>query len=208
MNVIYIPWVKAIRMCYRLAEIVMDSGESFDAIVTISRGGLIPARIVSDVLGIEEFYTIRAKFWGTGGKLYEEPLINIHEVLKVKNKKVLVVDEVVDTGATMTKVVRLLNDLGATEVKTAVLHYKVTSSHVPNFYVEKVEKWAWILYPWTIAEALYSLAKQGDGISKEDVIRNALELARRLGIDKESELISTDYLIKSLKLYMRRDGIE
>jgi len=208
MNIIYIPWVKAIRMCYRLAEIVIDSGESFDAIVTISRGGLIPARIVSDVLGIEEFYTIRAKFWGTGGKLYEEPLIDIHEVLKVKNKKVLVIDEVVDTGATMTKVVRLLNDLGATEVKTAVLHYKVTSSHIPNFYVEKVEKWAWILYPWTIAEALYSLSKQSNGLSKENVIRNALELAKKLGIDKESELISTDYLIKSLRLYMRRDGLE
>ncbi len=208
MNIIYIPWTKAIRMCYKLAEIVMDSGESFDAIVTISRGGLIPARIVSDVLGIEEFYTIRAKFWGTGGKLYEEPLIDLHEVLKVKNKKVLVVDEVVDTGATMTKVVRLLNDLGATEVKTAVLHYKITSSHIPSFYVEKVEKWAWILYPWTIAEAIYSLSRQGDGTSKEDIIKNALKLAKELGIDKEDTLIDINYLVKSLKLYMRRDGIE
>lgn len=200
MEVVYIPWSKAIRMCYKLAEVIIDSGEDFDTIVTISRGGLIPARIVSDILGIDELYTIRSKFWGVGGRVAAEPVIKVYEGMEVRGRKVLVVDEVVDTGATMTKVVRLLKDLGASSIKTAVLHYKTTSSYIPDYYVEKVEKWVWIFYPWSLSETLYELAKGADG--GKYLIDKALELMHAFGV--ETELIDLDHLSKSLKLYLRR----
>ncbi len=201
MEVIYLPWSKALRMCYKLAEMVIDSGAEFDVIVTISRGGLVPARIISDVLGIDELYTIRSKFWGIGGRIAPEPIVKMYEGVDVKGKKTLVVDEVVDTGATMSKVVRLLKDLGASEIKTAVLHYKTTSSLVPDYYVEKVEKWVWIFYPWSLSETLYELARSryGDG----HLIDEALKLMHKLKVD--TGLIDAEHLGKSLRLYLRRE---
>jgi hypoxanthine phosphoribosyltransferase len=44
----YIPWSRAIEYCYRLATILLDAGVNPNAIVAVSRGGLVPARIVSD----------------------------------------------------------------------------------------------------------------------------------------------------------------
>lgn len=64
MEVLYLPWSKALSMCYRLAEIILESGENFSTVVTISRGGLVPARIVSDVIGVDDFHVVRSRFWG------------------------------------------------------------------------------------------------------------------------------------------------
>ncbi len=180
----------------------MESGIDFDAIVTISRGGLVPARIVSDVLGIDELFVVRSRFWSVGGRVYAEPRVWVYDGLLVNGKRTLVVDEVVDTGATMSKVVRLVKDLGASEVKTAVLHYKATSSLIPDFYVEKVEKWVWIFYPWSFSETLYGLAKTR-GSSKE-LVKEALKLLNEL---KASETpLSNEALAKSLNLYLKKVG--
>ncbi len=200
MEVIYLPWRKALRMCYALAEAIIDSGREFDAIVTISRGGLIPARIVSDVLGVDEFYTVRSRFWGIGGKVAPEPLVKMYEGVEVKGRDVLVVDEVVDTGATMAKVVRLLEGLGARSIETAVLHYKTTSSFIPNHYVEKVEHWVWIFYPWSFSETLFELSRRKRG----ELIRSAKELLRDLGV--EDVYLDDTHMSESLKLYLRREA--
>jgi hypoxanthine phosphoribosyltransferase len=190
LEVIYIPWSKAIELCYRLASTLLDAGEDPDVIVAVSRGGLIPARIVSDVLGVDELVVLRSKFWGVGGRMYSEPRIERHERLDLAGKSVLVVDEVTDTGATLSKVTRLVRDLGATVVKTAVLHYKATSSFTPDYYVEKLERWAWIFYPWSFSETLYGLARLRGG----DVVTEAFNILKELGA---SELYLDPLKIKS-----------
>lgn len=176
MKVVYIPWSKALEYCYRLASIILDSGLEVDVIVAISRGGLIPARIVSDVLGVDELVVLRSKFWGTGTRIREEPEVSIHEHVDLSNQRVLVVDEVVDTGATMSKVTRLIRDLGAVSVTTAVIHYKAGSAFKPDYYVEKMEEWAWIFYPWSLSETLYALAKERGG----NLAERAMEILREL----------------------------
>jgi len=197
MDVIYISWDKAIKMCYKLAEKVLKSNQGFDVVVAISRGGLIPARIISDILGIDELYTIRSKFWGTGGTIASEPLVKVPQNIDVKNKDVLVVDEVVDTGATMTKTVKIIKNLGARKVKAATLHYKLRSKFIPDFYVEKVKKWVWIFYPWSFSETLFGLAKMR---GYKDVIHGASEIIRELRI--KEVLIDSESLKLSLKAYL------
>ncbi len=199
MRVKYVPWGEALKLCYSLAGRILDSGASFDAIVTISRGGLVPARIISDVLGIEEMYVIRSRFWGVAGRVFEEPQVSIHEPLDVSGKDVLVVDEVVDTGLTMGKVVKLIRGMGARNVKSAVLHYKLTSSLRPDYYVEVVKEWVWIFYPWSFSETLYSLAKREGG----DVLESALRIALRVGA--EVDMLGAEALKLSLMEYVRRD---
>lgn len=195
LRVIYIPWSRAIRMCYKLAELVLESGLEFDALVTISRGGLIPGRVVSDVLNIDEFYTIRAKLWGVYGKLYDKPMVKIYEQIDVLNKRVLVIDEVVDSGLTMINIVNILNQYGAKLVKTGVLHYKLTSIHKPDYYVEEIKEWVWIFYPWSLSETLYGLMIKSSDLSI-DSMNNLIE---KLGV--ESNYIEYKYLVKSIEKY-------
>ncbi|ACL10804.1 phosphoribosyltransferase [Desulfurococcus amylolyticus 1221n] len=189
LRIIYIPWSKAIELCYRLASMILDSGKRYDTVIAVSRGGLIPARIISDVLGVEDLVVLRSKLWGIGGKIRSEPEISIHEPPDFKNRKVLVVDEVVDTGATLTRITRLIRDLGADLVETAVVHYKSTSSFKPDYYVEKIDEWAWIFYPWSFTETLYGLAKARGG----DVYEESLRILREI---KASELYLDPYRIR------------
>jgi len=198
MEILYLPWSRALSMCYRLAEIILDSGESFTTVLTVSRGGLVPARIVSDVIGVDDFHVVRSRFWGVGGRILEEPEISYYGGIELKNKKVLVVDEVVDTGTTMSRIVRLVNSLGAREVKTAVLHYKTSSSFIPDYYVERVEKWVWIYYPWSFSETLFELARQEDS---NNILEKAFEILRKLNA---SELYLDPHRISnSLNAYLR-----
>ena len=94
----------------------------------------------------------------------------------VKDKKVLLVDDLVDTGITMLGVVRHIKAKGATEVRTATLHYKPWSKIKPDYFIEETNKW--IIYSKEIHETILSLSKK---MPKEGVVKE-LEKA---GVPKE-----------------------
>ncbi len=199
MEILYVSWGEAIKLCYELAEKILKSNSDFDAVIAISRGGLIPARIISDTLGLYDLYVINSRLWGIGGMIYSEPIIKIPQTLNVENKRVLIVDEVVDTGKTMRKAMGILKNLGAKEIKTATLHYKTRSIIVPDFYVKKLKKWVWIFYPWSFCETLYSLAKSR---SEDNVFNTALNIIEELKINDVP--ISSEGLRSSLITYVKR----
>jgi len=195
-KIVYLPWSKALELCYRLASLILDEGREYDSIIAVSRGGLIPARIVSNVLGIDDFIVLRSKLWSIGGRIHDEPQVSMHERVNVDGKRVLVVDEVVDTGATLTKITRLLKGLGAVSVETAVLHYKSTSSLKPDYYAERIDEWVWVFYPWSFIETLYGLARMRNG---GDIYEEAFKVLREVNA---TELYLDPYRIRaSLKRY-------
>lgn len=198
MEIRYVSWSRAIALCYRLASLALDSGVDFDAVVAVSRGGLVPARIASDVLAVDELITLRSRLWGTGGMTRSRPEITAHEPINVKGKRVLIVDEVVDTGATMKAVRGLVEDMGASEVMTGVIHYKSTSSFRPDLYAERVKGWAWIFYPWSFSETLYGLASREGG----DVVERAFRLLSE--VDAGEIYVDPLRIRASLERYARR----
>ncbi|MEM2757559.1 MAG: phosphoribosyltransferase [Sulfolobales archaeon] len=135
---------------------VAESSYLPEAIVAVSRGGLVPARIVSDLMNIDEVHSIKASLWGVGGRVSNEVLLYNVE-LPVKNKKVLIVDDVVDSGLTLNKIVGYIREFGPADVRTAVLHIKPSSKYLPNYYVSKLDEWLWIIYPWTFYEVMYAI---------------------------------------------------
>ncbi len=157
MKLIVLTWEDAIKLSYKLAKMIAESGEAFDTAIGISRGGLVPARIVSDYLGIDDLQIIRARLWGIGARRLNEVEVSLTENLRVKGRKVLIIDEVVDTGKTMRKIISLMYELGASQVKAAVLHYKATSTLQPDYYAEKLSQWGWIVYPWSLFETIREL---------------------------------------------------
>lgn len=179
MGVLYIPWSRAIGPCYKLASMLLDASENPDIIVTISRGP-IPARKVSDVLGIDKLVVIRSKHWGIAGRLYDKPRVYANIPIDINGKNVLVVNEVVDTGQTISEIVNILKSMNASSIKTAVLHYKTISIFEPDYYVEKIDEWAWIFYPWSFVETLYGLSIRHQG----ELFQNSMRLLSEVGANE------------------------
>jgi hypoxanthine phosphoribosyltransferase len=63
----------------------------------------------------------------------------------VRNKHVLIVDDILDSGKTMDAI---LNHLSGENITTATLYCKRTAKRKPDYYCDMVEECTWIIYPW------------------------------------------------------------
>jgi len=159
MELEYISWDDVDRMCEKLAQMIHNSGFTPDIIIGIGRGGWIPARLLSDALGIKGLFAVRVEFYKSIGKTGgRKPVITQRVPKRIfKGKKVLVVDDVADTGGSLLTIKGMLS--GAGEVRTAALHFKPTSKIKPDFFVETTS--AWLVYPW---EKYETRREQGEGV--------------------------------------------
>jgi len=179
-----ITWDHVYELCLKLAKDVRKSF-SPDVIVAVGRGGWIPARILSDALNIRELYSVKVEHWDIA-ETKENAEITQPLNVDVAGKRVLVVDDVTDTGKTMGVVVRHVKDLGASEVKTAVLHHKNTSSFMPDFVAEVLDEWIWVVYPWGIFETILGFLSK---ISASNVEEVKERLKRDFNLDVDSDVI-------------------
>jgi hypoxanthine phosphoribosyltransferase len=134
-------------------QLIARLPHDFDALLAITRGGMVPACLVSEKLNIRNVMVAAVMFYTGLGETREEPIfLQFPADPLLSNQRVLIVDDVWDSGKTAVSVrERVLAAGGRPEV--AVLHYKPTRSRyplAPDYYV--VETDAWIVYPWDRAE--------------------------------------------------------
>jgi hypothetical protein len=149
-----IGWEKFNELARSLAGQLKGDGEAVDIIVAIGRGGYMPARILSDLLGIMNLATFKIEHYH-GTHKSEEAFIRYPLVAEVENQRVLLVDDVSDSGDTFHVAVEHIHSRGDPgQIKTAVLHHKTVSTFVPDYYAAVVKQWRWIIYPWAVTEDL------------------------------------------------------
>jgi hypoxanthine phosphoribosyltransferase len=113
---------------------------SFDLVIGIGDGGLVPASLLAFKLGTE-LNIIRINFRDeTNTPLYDQPLI-LSDIKEIKNKKILIVDDVSVTGKTLEKAKQLLPE---NEVKTLTL--KGEADYVIFPEIKECVKWPWKIY--------------------------------------------------------------
>ncbi len=125
------------------------SGEGpFEAVVAVTRGGLVPAAIVARELGVRVVETIcvASYEYGRQGKL--EVLKSVDPALSGKDggAKVLIVDDLVDTGKT-AKVVRDM----LPKAHFATVYAKPAGRPLVDTFVTEVSQDTWIYLPWDMA---------------------------------------------------------
>ena len=145
MDKVYLTWWQVDRAVFSLAEELRKKFTP-DVIVGIARGGLIPAVRLSHVLGDVEVKVIDVKFYKDIDERMEKPAITIPLHGSLKGKKVVIVDDVSDTGKTLEVVIDEVKKAGASEVKVACLSMKPWTKVVPDFYVFRTDKW--VVFPW------------------------------------------------------------
>ncbi len=158
MEVLTLSWAETSRLCEALASKISSAGFAPDMIVGISRGGLVPARMLSDILGVRELFAIRVSFYTGIGKTAAAPRIVQPLVERLDGKSVLLVDDVSDTGRSLAVAKGHIKEMGAKEVKVATLHFKPHSKFKPDFFVSETD--AWLVYPWERHESAKELGKK------------------------------------------------
>ncbi|VVC03680.1 Xanthine phosphoribosyltransferase [Candidatus Burarchaeum australiense] len=141
-------WDDVDEMCEELALAIRDSGFRPDVIVGIARGGWVPARLLSDKMHHEHVASMRVEFYTAPGETRKVPAITQPVSVSVKDKRVLLVDDVSDTGHSLEIALKSFCD--AKEVRTATLHYKPHSILKPDYFVGTTSDW--IVYPWEVEE--------------------------------------------------------
>ncbi|ACJ17305.1 xanthine/guanine phosphoribosyltransferase [Thermococcus onnurineus NA1] len=145
MDKIYLTWWQIDRAVFALAE---ELRKKFmpDVIVGVARGGLIPAVMLSHILGDVDVEIIAVKFYKDIEEHMEKPVVTIPLHGSLNGKRVVIVDDVSDTGKTLEVVIEEVKKAGAREVKVACLSMKPWTKVVPDFYVFRTDQW--IVFPW------------------------------------------------------------
>jgi uncharacterized protein len=136
-----------------LALEVLESGFEPEIVVAIARGGLLLAGSVAYALGIKSCGAVNAEFYTGVGTRLPEPIMlpPLLDAESIAGKRVLLVDDVSDSGRTLAMVVELL-EAGGADLRTVVLYTKPGTVYEPTYSWKRTDKW--IDFPWSVLPAV------------------------------------------------------
>lgn len=146
-----LTWSRFGELSRGLAQQVADDGFRPDAILGIARGGLLVAGALAYDLDVKPVFLINVEFYTGVDERLQAPVI-LPPQLQVRdltNLKILIADDVADTGATL-EVVRDLCADAVAEVRTAVLYEKPISTVTCDYVGMRTDRW--IVFPWSADE--------------------------------------------------------
>lgn len=121
--------------------------QSFDTILGIARGGLSMAQLLGEYYDIRQVYAINTIGYDDMKKNDSIEVFNVPD-LKLATK-VLIVDDIVDSGDTLVEVLDTLNTkYPNVTFRTASLFYKKTAKITPTWYVKEPK--GWIDFFWSV----------------------------------------------------------
>ena len=124
-------------------------GSEYDVVLTITRGALVPTGMLAYRLGMRTILVAAVAYYDDAGQRAAQPtFLQFPADPLLNGQRVLVVDEVWDSGTTIAAVVERIQLAGGLPT-TAVLHYKPTNSKVeivPDHFVVSTD--AWVVYPY------------------------------------------------------------
>jgi len=177
-------WSDVDRWADRLAERIRSAQAVPEIIIALTRGGWVPSRLLCDRLGVRRLVSVRAQHWGVtatpdGTEKLTEGLSG-----PVEGQKVLVVDDITDTGESLSLATAHVAEQHPARLETAAFLHIAHSKFLPTYFAEEIPRagWVWVVFPWNYWEDLAALATKaaefGRGVS---TIRETLRT--RSGLD-------------------------
>jgi hypoxanthine phosphoribosyltransferase len=144
----YLSWEDVCRLIDHVVPQVIGH---FDALIAITRGGIVPGGLLSERLRIQQVFIASVYFFHEEDQALDWPIfLQFPEDNLLHGKRILVVDDIWDKGITITNVRERVLQAGG-EAVTLVLHYRPSSSVTPpdqrpDIIGEQTENY--IVYPW------------------------------------------------------------
>ncbi|SOE08438.1 xanthine phosphoribosyltransferase [Hoeflea halophila] len=145
-----VSWDQFHRDARALAWRLSGSGQVWNSIVCITRGGLVPAAIISRELGIRRIDTVSVASYhdySNQGEMKVLKEIN-SEILETEGEGVLIVDDLTDTGKTAAIVRAMLP-----KAHFATVYAKPKGRPLVDTFVTEVSQDTWIYFPWDMGFA-------------------------------------------------------
>ena len=142
-----------------LAQAVADDGYRPDMVLGIARGGLLVCGALGYALGVKNTFTMNVEFYTGVDERLDIPMIlpPVPDLVDFADFKVLIADDVADTGATLA----LVKDFCAgkvAEVRSAVLYEKPRSTVHCEYVWRRTDRW--ITFPWSAHEPVAQAAPE------------------------------------------------
>lgn len=151
-------WEYIYNLCRILSTKIKDSDFKIDVIVALTRGGWIAGRVLCDFLGLHDLIGLKIEHYVGTALTRDKATVKYNlDERAVKNKNVLIVDDITDTGKSIESARDYILKLNPKDIRTSVLQCLFTSTAKIDFYAEYMDEWAWIIYPWNFIEDMIDL---------------------------------------------------
>jgi hypoxanthine phosphoribosyltransferase len=149
-----LDWQSVHDQCDRICQQIRDEGDVIDSIVGVSRGGLIPAVIISQTLNVRDVYSIGVKSYdeydncSSAPKPYQSIDKKICKRLNKDNHTVLIVDDISDKGMTFRCIREstIMDDR-----RMCSLYIKRNTTFIPRYYGDVTDEW--VVFPWEVRKS-------------------------------------------------------
>lgn len=169
----------------KVADKIVGSGYDADFMVGLARGGWVLSRVLCDFLGIKDLVSLKVEHWGITATPDGKAQIKYPFNIDLSGRKVLVVDDITDTGDSMMVAVDYIRTLNPEEVRTATLRHIKGSKFVPDFYGDEID-WRWVIFPWNYTEDMCNiLPKVLQKCINHSEVRTRLRDDFKIEIDEE-----------------------
>lgn len=144
------------KLTKKLAKKIKQDGFKPDVIVGLARGGWVLARLLCDYIGVKDLVSLKVEHWGITASPDGQAKLKYLFNIDLTGKKVLLVDDITDTGESMRISSEYVKSLNPQELKSAALRHIKGSKIIPNYFTEEIS-WRWVVFPWNYIEDLCNI---------------------------------------------------
>jgi hypoxanthine phosphoribosyltransferase len=176
-------WERFHDLSEKTSRRIIESGFRPDFMVGLARGGWVLSRVLCDFLGVKDLISLKVEHWGITATPDGEAKIKYPFHVDLTGRRVLVVDDIADTGKSLIVATNYVRTLKPLEVRTATLILLKDSKFKPDFYSEE-QTWRWVVFPWNYVEDMCNLvAKASGGGADLDTVKARLKANFRIDVD-------------------------
>jgi hypoxanthine phosphoribosyltransferase len=154
-----ISWPKVEAWVDAIIKRMRAEGFSPEIVIGMSRGGIVPSRLICDHLVVKNLFTVKTEHWGLTATPDGKARLAQALHADISGRRVLVVDDITDTGQSLLLAKEHVAALHPGALKTATLLHITHSLITPDYYAHKVEKdeWTWFIFPWNVREDMRNI---------------------------------------------------
>ncbi|MFH0849923.1 MAG: phosphoribosyltransferase [Candidatus Bathyarchaeota archaeon] len=170
-----LDWGLFDRLGKTVAQKIIESGYRPDFMVGLARGGWVLSRVLCDYLGVKDLVSLKVEHWGVTATPDGKAQIKYPFDIDLTGRRVLVVDDITDTGDSMKLAVDYVREKNPAEIRTAALRHIEGSKFVPDYYGDEIT-WRWVVFPWNFVEDMCNLvAKAAEGAGSLEEVERRLK---------------------------------
>jgi hypoxanthine phosphoribosyltransferase len=173
----------------QVAKKINSSNFKPDQIIGLARGGWVLARVLCDLVGVKDLTSLKVEHWGVTATPDGKAILKHPFIMDLTGKRVLVVDDITDTGESMQIAVDYIRSLNPSEIRSATLRHIRSSKFQPDYFAEEIT-WHWVIFPWNFMEDMINIVQKVlkfvDSSESTEQIKRKLKQLYKIDITEET----------------------